>query len=226
MGNILNYQKAILFTILYYIFLIAIEFWVFLVPEKHEYFLVVFKYSHFISTIITFFFLIGCFVITKRKELLSFYKVDFKFYVLALFLGIGFVYFQSILNIIYYKKTSIEFFKFNYSLEKMGNISVIASVLIVPITEELFFRNFIQRELTIIYKPVKSIIITSFLFAIIHLSFLPFFWENTSFNTHQAYIAIFGGLISGFLFYKTKSIIPSIIFHIFWNLTSWIVILT
>ncbi|PCH99685.1 MAG: hypothetical protein COB81_10510 [Flavobacteriaceae bacterium] len=40
----------------------------------------------------------------------------------------------------------------------------------------------------------------------------------------RVYIALFGGLISGVLYYKSNSIIPSIIFHVIWNLMANIMI--
>ena len=218
----MKFQKAILLTVLYYVLLNAIGLWIILIPVETAY-LPVFKFTHFINSLITLLFLIAFFVLLKRKDVLKFQKVDFKFCILALFLGISFVYFQSFLNIFYYQEIPDTFFKFDYTYEHLIKLSVITSILIVPITEELFFRNYIQRELTKRYDWKFSVILTSILFAIIHINLLGFFFDSTSLNFHQAYTAFFGGLISGILFYKTKSIIPSIIFHIFWNFTAWIV---
>ncbi|MFD2564778.1 CPBP family intramembrane glutamic endopeptidase [Aquimarina rubra] len=102
-------------------------------------------------------------------------------------------------------------------------MSVIASILVVPVTEELFFRKYIQDGLTINYKPYQAIIFTSILFAFIHIPFISLFYDFMDFSFHRSYITLFGGIISGTLFYKSKSIIPSIMFHLFWNLTSYIV---
>ncbi|MFB9053072.1 lysostaphin resistance A-like protein [Formosa undariae] len=101
-------------------------------------------------------------------------------------------------------------------------MSVIASIFVVPITEELFFRNYILRGLLQNYKPIIAIILSSLMFAFIHIPFISLFYEFLDFSLHQTYITIFGGLLSGILFYKSKSIVPSIIFHIFWNLTSYV----
>ena len=42
---------------------------------------------------------------------------------------------------------------------------------------------------------------------------------NEPMNFQLTYITFFGGLILGTLFYKSKSLIPAILAHIFWNLT-------
>ena len=102
----------------------------------------------------------------------------------------------------------------------MTSLNVIAFIMIVPFTEELFFRNYLLSALLKNYKPLVSIIITSLLFAFIHIPFGSLFFEFLEFSIHQAYIAIFGGLISGILFYKSKSVTPSIVFHVIWNLVS------
>lgn len=196
--------------------------WILILPQGTDY-LNVAKYSHFINSIITLILLIAIFIKIKRTDLFIFKKVDYKFCFLALFLGVLFVYFQAILNIIYFQKASTEYFQFQFSLVHLTKLSVLTSIIIVPITEELFFRNFLQRELSKKYKSLQSIIIASLMFAIIHLPFLYLITDYGKFDSHQAYIAFFGGILSGYLLYKTRSIIPSIIFHIFWNLTAWIV---
>jgi len=55
------------------------------------------------------------------------------------------------------------------------------------------------------------------LFSMIHIPIFAFFIEFVDFSMYQAFFALFGGIISGILYYKSKSLIPSILFHMIWN---------
>ena len=78
----------------------------------------------------------------------------------------------------------------------------LAVVVMAPIGEEIVFRGFLQKFLEEHWKDVtKAIIFTSLFYAMIH--FNPY-W------TIQIYLL---SVILGFLSWKTKSIIPSIILH-------------
>ncbi|WP_299626895.1 CPBP family intramembrane glutamic endopeptidase [uncultured Tenacibaculum sp.] len=211
--------KAILHTFLFIFFLEFIGLWILLIPDVMKNINLI-KASQLINSIV---FLVFIFKNLKKSYLLKLDKSDPKYYFIALTLGVGFVFFQSILNIFYHQEISSEFFDFKFTLERLRSLSVMASIFVIPITEELFFRNYILRELLENYKPTTAIILSSLMFAFIHIPFVSLFYEFYDFSIHQAYIAVFGGLVSGILFYKSKSIIPSIIFHAFWNLTSYII---
>ena len=78
----------------------------------------------------------------------------------------------------------------------------LAIVVMAPIGEEVVFRGFLQKFLEEHWKDItRAVLVTSLFFAIIH--FNPY-W------TIQIYLL---GVILGFLSWKTKSIIPSIILH-------------
>ena len=211
--------KSIILTVLFYVTIEVIGLWILLIPLETNEYLDLLKGSHFISSIVALVILLSVFKLIKRTDLLKPKKTDFKFYIIAAILGVGFVFFQSILNIIYYQEFSYKRFDFEFTLERLNSLNTLATILIVPITEELFFRNYLQGGLVRCYTPVKALIYTSLLFAFIHIPFASLFYEFMDFNLHQPFVAIFGGLISGMLFYKSKSITPSIIFHIMWNLT-------
>ena len=211
-------QKAIFHTLLYILLLELTGFWILLIPDGTEY-LNLIKASNLINSIVTLIFLVIISKSIKQVDLLKFNKTEPKYYLVALFLGIGFVFFQSILNIIYYQDL---IFDFAFTVKRLTSLSVISSIILVPIIEELFFRNYILRGLMEKYKPSIAIIISSLLFAFIHIPFVFLFYDFMDFSLHHSYIAMCGGLISGILFYKSKSIIPSIIFHLFWNLTSYL----
>jgi len=85
----------------------------------------------------------------------------------------------------------------------LGHIFLFLAVVIVaPIGEEIVFRGFLQKFLEGYWKDItRAVLVTSLFFAMIH--FNPF-W------TIQIYLL---GVILGFLAWKTKSVLPSIILH-------------
>jgi len=122
-------------------------------------------------------------------------------------LGIGFVFFQPILNIIYNVEFSTEAFHFNFDPQRLISFNVIALWVLFPITEEMFFRNYLQRELTKEYNPLLGIIIASVLFAFIHIPY-GLFVEFIDFSLHRPFITLFGGVIQEFYF-----IILNLLYH-------------
>ena len=87
----------------------------------------------------------------------------------------------------------------------------LAVVVIAPIGEEILFRGFLQRFLEKHWKDItKAVLVTSLFFALIH--FNPY-W------TIQIYIL---GIFLGYLSWKTKSVIPSILLHGLNNGTAFI----
>ena len=79
--------------------------------------------------------------------------------------------------------------------------SFITIVIAAPILEELIFRGIILNGLLKSYSPLKSIIISSLLFGLIHL------------NPWQFIGASIGGILSGWVYFKTKKITLPIIIH-------------
>ena len=78
----------------------------------------------------------------------------------------------------------------------------LAVVVMAPIGEEIVFRGFLQKFLEEYWKDItRAVLVTSLFFAMIH--FNPY-W------TIQIYLL---GVILGFLSWKTKSVIPSVILH-------------
>jgi len=78
----------------------------------------------------------------------------------------------------------------------------LAVVIVAPVGEEIVFRGFLQKFLEEYWKDItRAVLVTSLFFAMIH--FNPF-WII------QIYIL---GVLLGFLSWKTKSVIPSIMLH-------------
>ncbi|MDI6619668.1 MAG: type II CAAX endopeptidase family protein [Clostridiales bacterium] len=80
-------------------------------------------------------------------------------------------------------------------------LSILAIVVIAPIFEETLFRGVILRGLLKNYGVLKALIVTSVLFGILH------------FNIAQLITASILGLMLGFIFIKTGSLILCILFH-------------
>lgn len=196
--------------------------WILLIPIVGDY-LWLLSSSRFISSVLSLIVLITIFRSINKSVILSFKKANTKYYLIAIALGIVLVFFQSFLNIIYDLKVSPNTFAYTLSFEPLTSLNVIGSIIIVPITEELFFRNYLLRGLLEILTPFKAIILSSLLFGFAHIPFDSFFFDTVHFSLHHAYITAFGGLIAAMLFYKSKSIIPSILFHMLWNFTSSVI---
>lgn len=79
--------------------------------------------------------------------------------------------------------------------------SIIAIVIAAPILEEILCRGIILKGLLKNYSPPKAILISTLFFVLMHL------------NPWQAPAALFIGLFSGWVYYKTRSVIPGMIIH-------------
>ncbi|WP_462280693.1 lysostaphin resistance A-like protein [Salinivirga cyanobacteriivorans] len=82
-----------------------------------------------------------------------------------------------------------------------GLFSFISIVIAAPVIEELIFRGIILDGLLKRYSPVKSIILSSVLFGIVHL------------NPWQFIGALIVGVFSGWVYYKTRKLTFSILIH-------------
>ncbi|MEE9584144.1 MAG: type II CAAX endopeptidase family protein [Candidatus Brocadiales bacterium] len=95
-----------------------------------------------------------------------------------------------------------------------GIIAIIAfGALIGPVAEEVLFRGFLQPALRDTMGRVKAILITSFLFAMVHFNVYIFL---------QIFIL---GLLLGYLYEKTNTLVAPITVHILHNSVSLCVLL-
>ncbi len=78
---------------------------------------------------------------------------------------------------------------------------IITAVVMAPILEEIIFRGIVLDGLLKNYSPVKAILISSLLFAAIHL------------NPWQFVTAFIGGLFIGWVYYRTRNLAYAIIIH-------------
>jgi membrane protease YdiL (CAAX protease family) len=85
--------------------------------------------------------------------------------------------------------------------------SIINITIAAPILEEILCRGVILNGLLKNYSPYKAILISAIFFGAMHL------------NPWQAIPAFFGGLFIGWIYYKTRSVIPGMIIHATINTT-------
>ncbi len=83
-------------------------------------------------------------------------------------------------------------------------------VIAAPLLEELLFRGIILDGFLKNYHPWKAIFFSAFLFALIHG------------NLSQGVGAFLGGLLIGWIYWKSQSVIPGIIIHLVNNLVAFI----
>jgi len=79
----------------------------------------------------------------------------------------------------------------------------------ISLPEEAYFRGFLQETLG---NNLRGVILTSMLFALMHLPQLVFYGDWFSLLT------FFPSLAMGFIYLKTSNILPSVIFHFVANI--------
>ncbi|WP_103068134.1 CPBP family intramembrane glutamic endopeptidase [Aquimarina sediminis] len=209
--------KSLIYTLLFIVFLELAAAWIFIFDVEQENIFTTELY-HLINAIIELILVFSVLKITFGNITTSL-ETNIKYYFLAIIAGISYPFLQTPLNGFYniIFDTSYKI-SYDYGMEGLLTWNSIAFIFIIPIAEELFFRGYLLRKLLIDYKPIIAIIFSTILFALIHLPYQVIFLNGIQFNGHHAYIAFFGGLISGIVYYRSKSIGPSIVFHCMWNL--------
>lgn len=98
--------------------------------------------------------------------------------------------------------------KFQFSLIFLLQIF---AVFISALQEEILFRGWLQKNLSLKFNPVISILLTSLIFSFLH-SLNPGYTILAGVNT------LLAGILFGFMFERTKSLWLPVSFHFFWNL--------
>lgn len=93
---------------------------------------------------------------------------------------------------------------------KLGGWVILTTVVMAPLCEEILFRGILQDALTVKYGPLRGILIASAVFGVIHL--IP----------QQAINAFFVGIVLGYIYYRTRSLIPVIAIHAINNAVSYL----
>ena len=78
---------------------------------------------------------------------------------------------------------------------------MLTSILLAPVLEEILFRGIIQDSLTYKYGPWKGILWGAAVFGVVHI--IP----------QQVVNAFLIGLVLGYIYYRTRSLIPVMVIH-------------
>jgi membrane protease YdiL (CAAX protease family) len=144
---------------------------------------------------------------------LNFKKIEMKFLPYLIFIVIGLQLLdRPFWNLVpdwnYIKDLGLETDKTLYNgFNPVYFYSALSTLIIAPILEEFFFRNFLLKKLLQKNSQKIGILISSICFAIIHI--------ETPSNLVPTFIF---GIISSLIFIKTKRIGHSIILHFLFNL--------
>lgn len=92
---------------------------------------------------------------------------------------------------------------FDYMQTSWTGILLVA--LVGPVVEELFFRGAIERALLRKYKPWVAIVVSGLIFGIVHM------------NPAQVVFASLAGMLLGWLYWRTRSLIPCMVVHVLNN---------
>ena len=84
-------------------------------------------------------------------------------------------------------------------------MSAITLCVIAPFVEEMLFRGLFLRSFLWSHSPARAIVLTSLLFGAAHL------------NVYQFVVASTLGLVSGWLYWATRSLWPCIFEHAIYN---------
>ncbi|MDX2361946.1 MAG: type II CAAX endopeptidase family protein [Crocinitomicaceae bacterium] len=210
--------KPIIYTLLYIVFIELIAAWLFIA----DYFEADFLYDFYLlinGLIMASALIVFTFLAKNRKSKLP-QSTSINWYVLSAVVGLLYVFVQTPLNWVY-NLLSNEQYNIIYEFKGFGiftDINILSTIVLIPIAEELFFREFIQKNLQKHTRAIVAIVLTSILFASIHLPYENLILGYPTFSFHHAYMALFGGLILGVVYFKSKSIGPSIVMHMLWNL--------
>jgi uncharacterized protein len=154
-----------------------------------------------------------------RKELSKIYKFENKHLLIGIISAV-------VLYAIFYIGNYASTLLFSFAKSQISNIyankeqssayliGVLLLLLIGP-AEEIFWRGFIQKNLSDGYGDVKGFIITTLIYACIHI------W---AFNFILFMAALICGLFWGFIFLRYKSVWAVIISHSIWDLVIFILL--
>ena len=101
--------------------------------------------------------------------------------------------------------------KVNQMITSTGGFGMICSIVLIPALEETFFRGVIQGASEREWGPQKAILIAAAIFGIVHL--VP----------QQVVNAFFAGVIFGYVYYRTRSLVSVIAIHILNNAVAYII---
>ncbi|MEZ4792520.1 MAG: type II CAAX endopeptidase family protein [Gelidibacter sp.] len=210
--------KAFLYTILAFIFWTLIQLSILLpvkyfigTPEDFTHIIGITKIVSVVGAFLLIYYLFWKPNFDFRKALkITNYSSNIYLYLPLLGIGLWLVYrpfwdFSKILD--YYQGVSFLHTPIISNNHTALIYSLISTLLISPIIEELFFRRFLLEKLSQRYKPKLSLVISSLCFSIIHI--------ETPNNLIPTFI---GGVVLGIIYLKTRKIGYCVMLHFTINL--------
>lgn len=101
----------------------------------------------------------------------------------------------------------------NWSSWEFWLLMAIGSFGLIPILEETFYRGYVQTRLEEDLGPMAAILCTACLFAFSHGQYLMFNVYNVSILA----ITVLEAIAWGYVFYRTRSLLPTILAHMLVN---------
>lgn len=103
-----------------------------------------------------------------------------------------------------------------YELHSSVSSILIGSMLVFPIGpgEEIYWRGLIQRNFAERFGANTGFLTATAAYALVHLPTL---------NPPLILTAFIGGLVWGYLYKKTGSLVPAVISHVLWDLLIFVV---
>jgi membrane protease YdiL (CAAX protease family) len=152
------------------------------------------------------------FGIKMRKSLkFNFKWTSFPLLLLAIPLTISFgVLIEPLINLIPMPDSIKEYFN---DIIKNDVYAFIMVVIAAPVIEELIFRGIVLEGFLKRYSPLKAIFWSAMIFGIVHL------------NPWQFFGAFSLGLIIGWVYWKTQSLIPGMVIHFLNNSLAFIMMM-
>ncbi len=100
----------------------------------------------------------------------------------------------------------------NEAITSTGGFGMICSIVLVPVLEEMLFRGVIQGGTAREWGAMRSILVAAAVFGIVHM--VP----------QQVVNAFFCGVIMGYVYYRTRSLVPVIVIHMLNNAVAYITV--
>lgn len=105
------------------------------------------------------------------------------------------------------------FIRYDFKLTNYTLVFIFVNLIFTCIPEEIFWRGFVQTKIKTYTSPIVAVLITSLMFALIHIIFAGIFF---------AILAFVASIVYGLAYIKTRKIEVSIICHYLVNVGQFI----
>ncbi|NDV63756.1 CPBP family intramembrane glutamic endopeptidase [Bacteroides sp. 224] len=136
------------------------------------------------------------------KERATWSAVSAKYLLLAV---VGYLAFLLVVDFLVSQLQLPDLMKATFDIMQSNWLGILCVALLGPILEELLFRGAVTKILLAQYTPTKAIIISALIFGLFHI------------NPAQVFSATLIGLLLGWMYYKTASLLPCILLHVLNN---------